>query len=102
MFVLYVRILAFQVILMDHPLRSISYVADIGRLVVVMARRRFPQQEGVTGPDRKSKLLCHVLESDDVSRIDGCFDLMTLPHSHLVMFTAAGLSASGNVARVSS
>lgn len=52
---------------MDHPLRSISYVADIGQLVVVMARRRFPQQEGVTGPDRKSKLLCHILESEEVS-----------------------------------
>eukprot|EP00117_Sycon_ciliatum_P022522 scpid43825/ scgid0792/ Amyloid beta A4 precursor protein-binding family A member 1; Adapter protein X11alpha; Neuron-specific X11 protein; Neuronal Munc18-1-interacting protein 1 len=58
-----------NITLMDHPLRSISYVADIGNLVVVMARRRLPQQDGETGPDRKSKLLCHVLEAADAHHI---------------------------------
>ena len=34
-----------QDILMDHSLRSISYIADIGDLVVLMARR-VPGQQG--------------------------------------------------------
>jgi hypothetical protein len=32
-------------IMMDHALRTISYIADIGDLVVLMARRRFVQQD---------------------------------------------------------
>jgi hypothetical protein len=31
---------------MDHSLRSISYIADIGELVVLMARRVPPLTEG--------------------------------------------------------
>ena len=35
-------------IMMDHGLRTISYIADIGELVVIMARRRvLPQVENV-------------------------------------------------------
>lgn len=34
---------------MDHSLRSISYIADIGDLVVLMARRIPTQLEGTTG-----------------------------------------------------
>jgi hypothetical protein len=30
----------FQEIMMDHALRTISYIADIGELLVIMARRR--------------------------------------------------------------
>lgn len=32
-------------IMMDHALRTISYIADIGDLVVLMARRRFVPQD---------------------------------------------------------
>lgn len=35
-------------IMMDHALRTISYIADIGDLVVLMARRRFVQQDSAT------------------------------------------------------
>ena len=53
---------------MDHALRTISYIADIGDLVVIMARRRL-----LTSPlddtmrrKRQSKIICHVFESDEV------------------------------------
>ncbi|CAB1320197.1 unnamed protein product [Coregonus sp. 'balchen'] len=31
--------------MMDHPLRTISYIADIGNIVVLMARRRMPRPD---------------------------------------------------------
>lgn len=61
---------------MDHPLRTISYIADIGNIVVLMARRRMPRpdsQENVEASDpgqdskRQYKMICHVFESEDVS-----------------------------------
>jgi hypothetical protein len=36
---------------MDHSLRSISYIADIGDLVVLMARRVPTQQEQGENPE---------------------------------------------------
>lgn len=62
--------------MMDHPLRTISYIADIGNIVVLMARRRMPRsdsQENVEASDpgqdskRQYKMICHVFESEDVS-----------------------------------
>ena len=56
---------------MDHSLRSISYIADIGDLLVIMARRR-PQVGSETGEDAVQviastpKMICHVFESDEV------------------------------------
>ncbi|XP_058840136.1 uncharacterized protein LOC131695623 isoform X2 [Topomyia yanbarensis] len=44
-------------IMMDHALRTISYIADIGDLVVLMARRRFvPQDTGDPGGDPAAPL----------------------------------------------
>ena len=60
---------------MDHPLRTISYIADIGNIVVLMARRRMPRsnsQENVEASHpsqdgkRQYKMICHVFESEDV------------------------------------
>jgi hypothetical protein len=60
---------------MDHPLRTISYIADIGNIVVLMARRRTPRsnsQESVEASHpsqdgkRQYKMICHVFESEDV------------------------------------
>ncbi|XP_063708037.1 uncharacterized protein DDB_G0284459 isoform X2 [Culicoides brevitarsis] len=81
-------------IMMDHALRTISYIADIGDLVVLMARRRFVQQdsatdnalgliggagsnEGVnqtgnsatTKGNRTPKMICHVFESEEAQFI---------------------------------
>lgn len=72
-------------IMMDHALRTISYIADIGELVVLMARRRcflthqpsdsttetslVPSSvNGVdkTANNRTPKMICHVFESDEV------------------------------------
>ena len=56
---------------MDHALRSISYIADIGELVVIMARRRILPQD--TGEEAQvigatPKMICHVFESEEVGR----------------------------------
>ncbi|KAH7701771.1 CRE-LIN-10 protein [Aphelenchoides avenae] len=61
-----------QDILMDHALRSISYIADIGDLVVLMARR-VPQagtDDDESDSIRKTpKVVCHVFESDEAAFI---------------------------------
>ncbi|XP_030323138.1 amyloid-beta A4 precursor protein-binding family A member 1 isoform X3 [Calypte anna] len=67
-----------QETMMDHPLRTISYIADIGNIVVLMARRRMlrsnsqdnveashPSQDG----KRQYKMICHVFESEDAQLI---------------------------------
>ena len=54
---------------MDHALRTISYIADIGELVVLMARRREgPAADGLSHLQAQPKMICHVFESDEVSR----------------------------------
>ncbi|KAI6222022.1 Protein lin-10 [Aphelenchoides besseyi] len=62
-----------QDILMDHALKSVSYIADIGELVVLMARR-VPQTCGNEEEDAESirrtpRLICHVFESEEASFI---------------------------------
>ncbi|XP_052556612.1 amyloid-beta A4 precursor protein-binding family A member 1 isoform X5 [Tympanuchus pallidicinctus] len=63
-----------QETMMDHPLRTISYIADIGNIVVLMARRRMPRsnsQDNVEASHpsqdgkRQYKMICHVFESED-------------------------------------
>uniref|UniRef100_T1GDA9 Protein lin-10 n=1 Tax=Megaselia scalaris TaxID=36166 RepID=T1GDA9_MEGSC len=58
-------------IMMDHALRTISYIADIGDLVVLMARRRFVPQDIDEAPkqNRTPKMICHVFESDEAQFI---------------------------------
>lgn len=68
-------------IMMDHSLRSISYIADIGDLLVLMARRRVvpPSESSSDGnsgsgkPDlhkqRLPKMICHVFESEEAGFI---------------------------------
>lgn len=58
-------------IMMDHALRTISYIADIGDLVVLMARRRFVPSDSDEGPklNRTPKMICHVFESDEAQFI---------------------------------
>lgn len=66
---------------MDHSLRSISYIADIGDLLVIMARRRvLPNGAGGAGVGAAGaaeddsmhvigttpKMICHVFESEEV------------------------------------
>uniref|UniRef100_UPI00398F7DE5 uncharacterized protein isoform X2 n=1 Tax=Pristiophorus japonicus TaxID=55135 RepID=UPI00398F7DE5 len=64
-----------QEALMDHPLQTISYIADIGTTIVFMARRRLPRKspDQETGSSsagkREYKMICHVFESEDASLI---------------------------------
>lgn len=65
--------------MMDHTLRTISYIADIGDLLVLMARRR--QQMGASANDMQNnvadrmkriaapKMICHVFESEEAQFI---------------------------------
>ncbi|XP_072289922.1 amyloid-beta A4 precursor protein-binding family A member 1 [Eucyclogobius newberryi] len=62
-----------QDIMMDHPLRTISYIADIGNIVVLMARRRMAPSESEENAEedskRQYKMICHVFESEDAQLI---------------------------------
>lgn len=51
---------------MDHSLQTISYIADIGSLVVLMARRKLPRPSEVAEEKRLYKMICHVFHSADV------------------------------------
>uniref|UniRef100_A0A914PBU1 PID domain-containing protein n=1 Tax=Panagrolaimus davidi TaxID=227884 RepID=A0A914PBU1_9BILA len=59
---------------MDHALRSISYIADIGDVVVLMARR-MPQGSSTSSDEeeleirRTPRVVCHVFESEEASFI---------------------------------
>ncbi|XP_042205475.1 amyloid-beta A4 precursor protein-binding family A member 2-like isoform X3 [Homarus americanus] len=57
-------------IMMDHALRTISYIADIGDLVVLMARRRvLPTDDAGNNIQKAPKMICHVFESDEAQFI---------------------------------
>lgn len=63
--------------MMDHALQMISYIADIGDIVVLMARRKPKgQDDDVTSKSsssassrqqKKCLMICHVFSSEDVS-----------------------------------
>ncbi|XP_067829523.1 amyloid-beta A4 precursor protein-binding family A member 2 isoform X2 [Heptranchias perlo] len=64
--------------MMDHALRTISYIADIGNIVVLMARRRVPRAAsqdciettpGTQEGKKQYKMVCHVFESEDAQLI---------------------------------
>lgn len=59
---------------MDHALRTISYIADIEDIVVIMARRRMLTSPGDDALRKKkqTKILCHVFESDEVGKVKCC------------------------------
>ncbi|XP_062819076.1 amyloid-beta A4 precursor protein-binding family A member 2 isoform X1 [Anolis carolinensis] len=67
-----------QETMMDHALRTISYIADIGNIVVLMARRRMPRSAsqdciettpGAPEGKKQYKMICHVFESEDAQLI---------------------------------
>ena len=66
--------------MMDHALKSISYIADIGDILVIMARRRYLSSSVDNSPTaghntvsdmskRQAQIVCHVFESDEASLI---------------------------------
>jgi hypothetical protein len=56
---------------MDHSLRTISYIADIGDILVIMARRRILSSPGEESLQRKkqAKILCHMKIKIKILRI---------------------------------
>ncbi|XP_039988029.1 amyloid-beta A4 precursor protein-binding family A member 2 isoform X2 [Xiphias gladius] len=67
-----------QETMMDSALRTISYIADIGSIVVLMARRRMSQassEDFSESPDSTSegktqyRMICYVFESEDAQLI---------------------------------
>ncbi|KAM6993293.1 amyloid-beta A4 precursor protein-binding family A member 3 [Passerculus sandwichensis] len=58
-----------QEAMMDHSLQTISYIADIGSLVVLMARRKLPRRSEAAEEKRLYKMICHVFHSPDAQVI---------------------------------
>ncbi|XP_068599588.1 amyloid-beta A4 precursor protein-binding family A member 3 [Brachionichthys hirsutus] len=68
-----------QEAMMDHALQMISYIADIGDIVVLMARRKLKVKDGDSAskssssssarPQKKYLMICHVFSSDDARTI---------------------------------
>ncbi|KAL8177815.1 UNVERIFIED_CONTAM: hypothetical protein K2H54_020223 [Gekko kuhli] len=58
-----------QEAMMDHPLATISYIADIGNIVVLMARRKLPRQADASAEKQLYKMICHVFHSTDAQLI---------------------------------
>ncbi|NXE14681.1 APBA3 protein, partial [Lophotis ruficrista] len=58
-----------QEAMMDHSLQTISYIADIGSLVVLMARRKLPRRSEAAEEKRLYKMICHVFHSADAQVI---------------------------------
>ncbi|XP_031292795.2 amyloid-beta A4 precursor protein-binding family A member 3 isoform X2 [Camelus dromedarius] len=59
-----------QEALMDHALQTISYIADIGSVLVLMARRRLAQRPTPQAHSRRLyKMICHVFHSEDAQLI---------------------------------
>ncbi|XP_028300996.1 amyloid-beta A4 precursor protein-binding family A member 3 isoform X2 [Gouania willdenowi] len=62
-----------QEAMMDHALQMISYIADIGKIVVLMARRKRKGQDTdpLSSPalQKKCTMICHVFSSEDAQII---------------------------------
>ncbi|XP_066274959.1 amyloid-beta A4 precursor protein-binding family A member 2-like isoform X2 [Branchiostoma lanceolatum] len=66
-----------QEVMMDHALRTISYIADIGTILVIMARRRPPRPQHEPGTEvtaghrdkKQHKIICHVFEAEEAQLI---------------------------------
>ncbi|MBZ3873968.1 Amyloid beta A4 precursor protein-binding family A member 3 [Sciurus carolinensis] len=58
-----------QEALMDHALQTISYIADIGQVLVLMARRRLARRSPQDRGRRLCKMTCHVFHAEDAQLI---------------------------------
>lgn len=58
-----------QEAMMDHALQTISYIADIGQVLVLMARRRLARRSPQDRGRRLCKMMCHVFHSEDAQVI---------------------------------
>ncbi|CBY41015.1 unnamed protein product, partial [Oikopleura dioica] len=73
-----------QEVIMEHPLRSISYIADIGDILVLIAKRKDVEESELHRPvsdtgKPQQRVVCHVLQSAEAemmsSALGQCFQL---------------------------
>ncbi|XP_047700150.1 amyloid-beta A4 precursor protein-binding family A member 3 [Prionailurus viverrinus] len=59
-----------QEAMMDHALQTISYIADIGNVLVLMARRRLARRPAPQAHSHQLyRMICHVFHSEDAQLI---------------------------------
>lgn len=58
-----------QETLMDHALQTVSYTADLGPVLVLMARRRLARAAPHATSRRLYRMICHVFHSEDAQLI---------------------------------
>ncbi|XP_018417709.1 PREDICTED: amyloid beta A4 precursor protein-binding family A member 3-like [Nanorana parkeri] len=59
-----------QEALMDHPLQTISYTADVGSIVVIMVHRKLPRSSDKPSSNKRPhRIICHVFQSEDAQLI---------------------------------
>ncbi|XP_055968909.1 amyloid-beta A4 precursor protein-binding family A member 3 isoform X2 [Sorex fumeus] len=58
-----------QETLMDHALQTVSYTADLGHVLVLMARRRLTRAAPHATGRRLYRMICHVFHSEDAQLI---------------------------------
>lgn len=58
-----------QEALMDHALQTVSYTADIGPVLVLMARRRMARSGPQNTGRRLYRMICHVFHAEDARLI---------------------------------
>ncbi|XP_068089888.1 amyloid-beta A4 precursor protein-binding family A member 3 isoform X2 [Hyperolius riggenbachi] len=75
-----------QEILMDHPLQTISYTADIGGIVVIMAHRKLLSSSDQPSFYRPHKMLCHIFQSVDAQLIAQAIgQAFSLAYQHILL-----------------
>ncbi|KAG7277976.1 hypothetical protein CRUP_020292, partial [Coryphaenoides rupestris] len=66
-----------QEVMIDHPLQAITYITDIGDIVVLMARRRVSRPDSQDNAETSNqdqnnlqyKMICHVFDTEDAQFI---------------------------------
>ena len=74
---------------MDHALRTISFIADIGDVLVVMVRRCPALTTDTFTAHTHTKICCHVFETDDV-----CMQCLSIHSLSLCLSLSLSLSLS--------
>nr|XP_020636608.1 amyloid beta A4 precursor protein-binding family A member 3 [Pogona vitticeps]XP_020636609.1 amyloid beta A4 precursor protein-binding family A member 3 [Pogona vitticeps] len=87
-----------QEAMMDHPLQTISYIADIGNIVVLMARRKLPRRADTPVEKQLYKMICHVFRSSDAQLIAQAIgQAFSVAYQHFLR--ASGIDPSQLVSR---
>ncbi|XP_060550914.1 amyloid-beta A4 precursor protein-binding family A member 3-like isoform X2 [Pantherophis guttatus] len=87
-----------QETMMDHPLQTISYIADIGNIVVLMARRKLPRRADASTEKQLYKMICHVFHSSDAQLIAQAIgQVFSVAYQHFLRASGIDPSQLGSV-----